>query len=274
MAFQEIPERLRYEAIPVHVRLCVLRCAPVFCRVCSRPAGRKGREVAFIEDNGPRGRGFLTKTLLYRIAIYIFGLFVLTFATTLSINARLGLSAGNSFPYVLSEVFGISFGTALIGVYLCFVALQWLLLGKAFHKKNLFQIPVSLMYGRFADFWVWVLGDIRPTTYPGQVCILMISIVVLGLGVAIYVSPGIMHNPLEGIAYAVSYRIKKPFYIGKTICDCVCVALGISLALIFLGSLTGIREGTVLSALLTGKAVHIFSRRVDPLVRKICTSHE
>lgn len=220
--------------------------------------------MAAVNETETTKQGSLKLTT--RLLIYVGGLFILTFGTTLSINTRLGLSAGNSFPYVLNLISGVSFGTALIIVYLAYVVIQWLLLGKQFGKKNLLQIPVALLYGRFANFWVFIIGDFTPETYPGRLVLLLISIVFVGMGIAVYVSPRVVSNPIEGLSFAAAKRLNWPFHRGKTLIDCLSAAAAIGLCAGFLGHFTGIGEGTVLSALLTGKTAHAFSLIIDPLV--------
>ena len=205
-----------------------------------------------------------------RLIVYVFGLFVLTFGTTLSINTRLGLSAGNSFPYVFSQVLNISFGAGLIIVYLFYVFLQWVMLRREFGIRHLLQIPVSLMYGRFANFWVWVIGDFVPESYGGRLIMLFISIFFVALGVVIYVAPNILVNPVEGLTVALAYCLNWPFHRGKSFTDCASVFIAITLCLVFLGELTGIREGTVLSALLTGTGVKYISRVIQPGLFRLC----
>ena len=213
---------------------------------------------------GGRKRAFAV-----RFVTYVAGLFVLTFGTTLSINTRMGLSAGNTFPYVFSRVAGISFGYGLIIVYCSYVVLQFVLLGRECPKRTLLQVPVALVYGRFADFWVWVIGDFAPDSYWGRLVMLGVSIVFVGLGVALYITPNIMTNPIEGLAFAVAARLKWPFYKGKTLVDCLSVVVGGALALAFLGYVTGIREGTILSAVLTGGTANIFFRISDPAIARL-----
>lgn len=204
-----------------------------------------------------------------RMGMYVFGLFVLTFGTTLSINTRMGLSAGNTFPYVFSLAAGISFGSGLIVVYCSYVVLQFILLGRDCPKRTLLQVPVALVYGRFADFWVWVIGDFAPETYWGRLIMLGASIVVVGIGVAFYITPNIMTNPIEGLAYAVAARLKWPFYKGKTLIDCLSVVVGLVVGVVFLGYVTGIREGTILSAMLTGATANFFFRLAEPVTVRL-----
>ena len=95
------------------------------------------------------------------------------------------------------------------------------------------------------------------------------SIALVGLGIVVYVTPGILTNPIEGLTAAVAWRLKWPFYRAKILTDCLSVAVGVALCLLFLDGLIGIREGTVISAVLTGKAVQVFSLLLEPALPRL-----
>ena len=211
------------------------------------------------------------RELACRVLVYCLGLFILTLGITLAVNTRMGLSAGGAFPYVLSLMTGLTFGTCFIIVYGSYVLVQWLLLGRAFGKINVLQLGVALMFGRFTDFWVWVIGDAGASSYAGRLILLLLSICVAGFGLAVYLSAELIPSPIDGLSLAVAKRLGWPFYKGKTAVDCSSSGLGIVLSLLFLGHLAGIREGTVLSAALTGKMIHLFSHVVDPVVDRLWT---
>ena len=56
----------------------------------------------------------------------------------------------------------------------------------------------------------------------------------------------------------------------KTIVDCVVVGTGIVLCFVFLGGLDGIREGTVVTAAVTGKLIALLRKPLSPVTRRIC----
>ncbi len=200
---------------------------------------------------------------------YIAGIGVLTFGSVLSINANLGLSAVNCLPYTLSRVCGISFGTGLAAVYTALIGLQYLLLGKDFRAASLLQFPVTFLCGAFADFWVWAFGGFVAEAYWARALLMGASLAVVGMGIALYVTPAIMPNPVEGAAIAGARRFGKPFSLVKIALDSSSVALAACVGLLFLGEVTGVREGTVLSALLTGKAAGCCFPLARPLVARL-----
>ena len=64
----------------------------------------------------------------------------------------------------------------------------------------------------------------------------------------------------EGIVAAVAYRFKKKFSVLKIYNNVILIIKAAALALIFTRQLTGDREGTLLTALLTGKFIELIER--------------
>jgi uncharacterized membrane protein YczE len=76
--------------------------------------------------------------------------------------------------------------------------------------------------------------------------------------------------PAEGLVGCLSEKLHKPFSQMKTFVDCSSVLIGAMLSLLFLGKLTGIREGTILTALLVGKTMGTLRKFVGPWIQKLC----
>lgn len=204
-----------------------------------------------------------------RIGLYVLGLFVLSGGSTLTIAVDLGVQAVNSFPYALSRTLGVSYGTAMILVFILFIGIQYLLLGKQFRAGNLLQLPVTFLYGIFGDFWMWVFSGMTLEPYPAKLAGLLVCISCVGGGVALYVTPNIMPNPADGLTIAVAQRLGKPFSFAKTMTDSIIVLMTLITGFVFLDGASGVREGTVISALLTGKAAGIFLRVTRPLAARL-----
>ena len=76
-------------------------------------------------------------------------------------------------------------------------------------------------------------------------------------------------NPGEGAAGAIGIALKKDFGYGKNVLDLGCVALSIAITLIFSGRISNIGIGTVLSMLVTGRIVKLFSAPTGKLYEKV-----
>ena len=207
--------------------------------------------------------------LLARLGIYCLGLLILAFGIALAVNCRLGVSPVSSLPYVVSQIAGISLGTCTILVYIGYILLQ-MLISRKFQPALLLQLVFSTIFGWFVDGAKFVLGDFCLPGYFGQLLMLAASILLIGFSLVLYIDVQLAPMPAEGLVGCLSEKLGKPFSSMKTLVDCSSVLLGAVLSLLFLHKLTGIREGTVLTALLVGKMMGLLRKPVAPLIRKIC----
>ena len=208
--------------------------------------------------------------LAVRLAIYCLGLLVLAFGIALSVNCNLGVSPVSSLPYVVSQILNVSLGTCTTIVYALYVLAQMVLNGRKFQPALLLQLIFSTIFGYFVDGAKWVLGDFILPTYFGQLAMLAASIVLIGFSLVLYIDVQLAPMPAEGLVSCIADKLGKPFSTIKTLFDCTSVLVGMVLCFVFLGRLVGIREGTVVTALLVGKMTGIIRKYLSPLLRRIC----
>ena len=223
---------------------------------------------------GGRSMGQITPgVVLSKVAVYAVGLLFMAFGVAFSVNSGLGVSPVNSLPYVVSLVLGVDMGSCVIGVFSFYVLVQILIYRRDFKWINLTQILFSTLFGYFVDFAKAVVGDFALPTYPGQLIMLAVSMVFVALGVCLYMEAGLVNMPMEGMTNAIAERIvKKPFHDVKVAVDCLAVAAAILLSFVGLGGLEGIREGTLLCALLVGKMMKPMQKVLAPLVARLCSA--
>ena len=207
--------------------------------------------------------------LAARLGIYTLGLLILAFGIALAVNCELGVSPVSSLPYVVSLIFNVSLGTCTTIVYATYVLLQMVLLRK-FQPALLLQLVFSTIFGWFVDGAKYVLGDFCLPTYFGQLAMLAASIVLIGFSLVLYIDVKLAPMPAEGLVGCLADKLGRPFSQMKTAFDCTSVLLAAVLSLIFLGGLVGIREGTVLTALLVGKMMGVLRKFAGPVIRKVC----
>lgn len=208
--------------------------------------------------------------LAARLTIYCLGLLVLAFGIALSVNCNLGVSPVSSLPYVISQILGISLGTCTTLVYGTYVLIQMVLNGRKFQPALLLQLVFSTIFGYFVDGAKAVLGDFMLPGYLGQLAMLAVSIVLIGFSLVLYIDVKIAPMPAEGLVACIAEKLGKPFSTVKTLFDCTSVLVGAILCFVFLGRLTGIREGTVITAMLVGKMTGILRKYLSPLIDKVC----
>lgn len=208
--------------------------------------------------------------LAARLTIYCLGLLVLAFGIALSVNCNLGVSPVSSLPYVVSQIIGISLGTCTTIVYGTYVLIQMVLNGRKFQPALLLQLVFSTIFGYFVDGAKAILGDFMLPGYLGQLAMLAVSIVLIGFSLVLYIDVKIAPMPAEGLVACIAEKLGKPFSTVKTLFDCTSVLVGAILCFVFLGRLTGIREGTVITAMLVGKMTGILRKYLSPLIDKVC----
>jgi uncharacterized membrane protein YczE len=204
---------------------------------------------------------------IIRLLLYFAGLFIISIGINLAIKSSLGVSPVSAFTVPVSRISGISLGIITVIVYTAFVLIQIALLGKKFRLKLLLQSLFSLAFGFFVDYTGSLLKWINPVRYLQQMIILLLSIVICSAGAAIYITMDVMPNAPEGLILSICEKFAWSFSKVKIISDCAFVSTGIILSLLFIGKLTAIREGTIISALVTGKMISVFLKICEPLKR-------
>ena len=94
--------------------------------------------------------------------------------------------------------------------------------------------------------------------------------VLIALGLVIYMDAQLVPMPMEGLTACIAQKLGKSFSSLKTVIDCLVVLAGMVLCLVFLGKIVGIREGTVITAMVAGKLVGVVKKWLSPVIGKIC----
>lgn len=207
----------------------------------------------------------MTKTeIAKRYLLFFISLFFSAVGVACSKHAELGVSPISSVANVLSCQFtALSLGTWLI-IWNCVLILgQIVLLRKKFQLVQLLQVPLSFVFGWFTDLGMWMISVIPVNSYAVQLALVLTGTVILGFGIALSVIADVIMNSGEAFVKAISDTIQKDFSHIKIIFDIACVILALVLSLVFFDfHIIGTREGTIISALLTGFIVRFFTGRL------------
>jgi len=193
--------------------------------------------------------------------VFIFGLFIMAVGVVLSVKADLGVSPISCVPYVYSLRFPLTLGQTTIILNVLLIFIQMLLLRKKYRMFQLVQFPVVFLFGFFIDLIMKHAPWMTPGNYFEQAVLCLLSCVVLGIGVFFEVKAALTYLPGEGLAMALTQTFGVEFGKAKIGTDSALVAIGIVSALFFLGALEGIREGTVVAAVLVGYIVRFLHTR-------------
>ena len=192
-----------------------------------------------------------------RVALMLAGIAVMALGIDVVVKADLGNSPISATPNVLALGFpAVSFGTFMLG-WQCFLVLaQVALLRREFRLVDLWQIPISVFFGLCIDWFMALLGAAAPTTYLASWLWLVVGMAVLAAGIVMTVVSGTVMNCGEAVVQAVVRKTGARFGTVKVGFDLACAALAVLCALVFVGHLAGVREGTVVCAALTGVVVN------------------
>ena len=207
--------------------------------------------------------------------LLIVALFIMSLGIALSAKANLGVSPISCTPYVLSLALPLTMGTVTILMHLSFVAVQAALLKRQFRPVHLLQIPVVFIFGALTDFSMWLMSSLEITGYVSSMILCLLSCLVIGFGVFLQVKADAVLLAAEGMSLAFVKLFKWEFGAVKTSVDCTLVCIGLASSLLFLPELAGIREGTIVAAVLVGMIVRFFNRHVfwpDRLLERLARS--
>lgn len=209
-----------------------------------------------------------------RYILFVISLFFSALGVAFTKHGELGVSPISSVANVMSCRFSfLSLGTWLI-IWNCVLIIgQILILRKKFQPIQLLQIPLSFLFGWFTDIGMWIVSFIPAELYPIRLLMVVIGIVILGFGISLSVVANVIMNSGEAFVKAISDKISISFGNVKIAFDVLCVIAAILLSLIFFDfTIVGTREGTVLSALLTGLVVKLFTGKLTTPLERILSA--
>ena len=202
-----------------------------------------------------------------RILMLLVGIECATFGISCTAHSGLGTTPISSLPFVHSKIFPLTFGTTTFILNVFFVLIEAVLLRSRFTVLNLLQIPSVLVFGLFIDLNMWLLGAHAPESWPTGLAMSLLGNVVLAVGVFLQIRSKTIVQPGEGVVIVYAAVLRRSFGTMKIVNDVSLVVIAAILSLLVLGALTGIREGTVISAFLVGflvkSIVHFFPEPKD-----------
>ncbi len=206
-----------------------------------------------------------------RYILFIISLFFSALGVAFTKHGEIGVSPISSVANVLSFKFSsMSLGTWLI-IWNCALILgQIMILGRKFRLIQLLQVPLSFLFGWFTDLGMFLVSPIPVDFYPIRIVMVIVGVIILGFGISLAVIANVIMNSGEAFVKALADTMRKEFGNVKICFDISCVAAALILSLIFFnGKIIGTREGTIISAFLTGIVVKAFSKRLNGPVNKL-----
>ncbi len=183
-----------------------------------------------------------TRDFLFRFGVLMLGVFLISSGIYLFINSQMGSDPITVLIDGVATTFGLSFGQATIGINIGIVLMLLLLTGKKFGPGSILN---AVFVGVFLDSLFFVFGSITPDFVVYRYVMLMIAVISLGSGIAIYVSANMGEGPIEALMMVLKDKTDFSLKSVKISMDFCFGALGF-----LMGATLGI--GTVVGVVAVG----------------------
>ena len=196
------------------------------------------------------------------LVVLFVGISLMSIGIALAKLAQLGTSPISSIPNVMSYITPLSIGNLTMIFMVLMIFLQMVILREV-NLPIILQIVPGLAFGGLIDVFVDVFTNLGLPAIMGhyleRLAFTLLGMVVLSLGVFFEVNSRSILMPGEGLVVALTLRTKKPFGKLKMYTDLTMVAVALVISLLYFQGLVGIREGTIIAALFTGRLVTLYS---------------
>lgn len=200
--------------------------------------------------------------LIKRYIFLLVGLFVNGLGVSFITKAGLGTSPITSIPYTLSLGFTPTVGMFTLVFNIFLIILQVILLRRNFQLQNLLQLPIIALFSFFIDLTMSLLGFMQPETYAMKVVSLIVGCLILGFGVFMEIAANVAMLPGEATVRAVSDVFSTDFGKTKIAFDSSMTVIAAILSFIMFRHLDGVREGTIVAAILVGFIARLFKKYI------------
>jgi hypothetical protein len=129
----------------------------------------------------------------------------------------------------------------------------------------LLQVPFSVLFGVFLDMNMYLTQSIVPDSYSGKLLLLGIGCAIQALGVALELKPNVVAMSAEGFVKYASRRYNRNFGKTKVTFDVSLVVIAAIVSMFFCGMVVGVREGTIIAAVITGFLVNFMNYSLSSL---------
>ena len=119
---------------------------------------------------------------------------------------------------------------------------------------------------------MFLLKMLSPDMYVVKLLFLLAGCLILGIGVYMEVLANVVMLPGESFVRAIVMTLKKEFGTMKITFDVTMTLAAAALSFVFMSHLAGVREGTVIAALLVGAIARFIGKHLDFLPEKLFAS--
>lgn len=209
--------------------------------------------------------------MVKRYLLFIIGLFIAAMGVALSTKAGLGTSPVASVPYTVSLMSGLlSFGGWLNLWSLLQIIVQVILLRKRCNPLEIIiQTALAFLYGYLTNFACYLIGSMQVKGYISQFLCMLAGCFVLAFGIWVQLKGNVAMLPGEAMNRAISTVTGKRYENIKIAFDVAYIGVSVVLGICFLGGLKGVREGSIIAAILIGSIIKGYNRIWDKVRKRI-----
>ena len=210
------------------------------------------------------------KQVIKNYTLFLIGLFIASMGVELSAKAGLGTSPVASVPYSVSLVnHALTFGWWLNMWSVLQIAVQIALLRKKCKPVEIIiQTVLAFVYGYLTDFSCKLISGLQANNYIMQFALMILSCFVLGFGIWIQFKGGVAMLPGEAMNRAISEVTGIKYENIKIFFDVLYIVIAAAICFIFVGKLEGVREGSIIAAVLIGNIIKLYNSLYNKLTRK------
>lgn len=198
--------------------------------------------------------------LFYRFLFFIFGIFIMTFGVCLTIKADLGAGAWDALNVALTDWIGLTIGKWVMIDGAILIVVNSILLKR---KPAILSLLTIIVIGSMVDFWMitvfetWNVGQ-----FIAKLGTLLLGIIIIGLGAAIYLQAKFPISPIDGFMLALKERFRVNLMLAKTIGEVTAL-----IPAFFLKGPIGV--GTILITVAIGPCIQLFFPYFEKLMNKL-----
>ncbi len=209
-------------------------------------------------------KGMATDRLLRRYVIFIFGLFFVALGCSIITKMSLGSTPLSAVPYSLSMIFTqLTFGNWTILFSVIIVTVYVLCMWKDWNKVDKINVipayALCVVYGYMLDFWMAILGNLD-FEYWLKIVAIFVGIGIEAFGTYMCVVSHSILGPGDAFNYGLAYRSGIAYGHVRVTTDCSLIIIAAIISFAALGTLGGVREGTIIAAIFTGFVMKFYMK--------------
>ncbi|MFW5790661.1 MAG: YczE/YyaS/YitT family protein [Bacillota bacterium] len=185
--------------------------------------------------------------------VVLFGIFLISFGLYFFLNSGLGLTPFTVMADGISNALGISFGQATMVINISIILGLFLLTDSKFGPGTVLN---AVFLGIFLDIIIWTFGSITTDVIFLQVLMLATAILLIGAGIATYISVDMGEGPIEALMIYIRRKTNFSLKSARMSLDFSFSLIGFSM-----GATLGV--GTIIAVATIGPVTETMKRLID-----------